>query len=148
MLKQSTNQKLPTFLQWARENEAFDVDDEFPIRRVLWGDKWNTITFVTDDFRYSIKFGGDKEYHEACDEITDAFIPNKVLCTKLVYEGESREMDVIIREANELDKEFCSKGSQNDWGITFAPTKLLPTQEKPARQKKRSAKQEADQPPF
>lgn len=148
MLKQSANQKLPTFLQWCKENDAFDDDCEFGISRVLWGDEWKTITFVTESFRYSIKLNSETQYSTACSEILDAFQPKKVLCVKLVYEGKTREMDVIIREANELDEGFCATGDQQEWGITFKHCKAPAQKPEPARQQKRSAKQKTEQPPF
>lgn len=60
----STIPKLPTFYQWLKSEEALTLGS-FPAQRIFCNEDWKTITIVTTDFRYGLKFDSSDAYNEA-----------------------------------------------------------------------------------
>lgn len=148
MFKQQAVTKLPTFLQFLKENELKETDFSSRIVKILWGDQWKSITFQTEEFRYSVKFNTKEEYEQGCREVLDAFQPNAPMSAWVIYGSESGEVEIDwVRVEPESDTEqFQFK--QWDWGLTSEPyTFKNPA---PASKKKPSAKltKTAETPPF
>jgi hypothetical protein len=73
MLSQSVNaqySKLPTARQYLKENPQ-EQGKVWNVDKILWGDKFRTITFFTECFRMSFKFNDDEEYRLGISEVLD-----------------------------------------------------------------------------
>lgn len=150
MLKQKAVTKLPTFLQFLKEQELRDTDFQSQIEKIFWSDDWNSITFQTAEFRYSVKFNFEEEYDKACREILDAFQPNAPMSAWVIYESKTGEVDIDWVRVEPEDNVEQFQFKQWDWGLTSEPYKAQ--KQKPARKKKPSSKmtppQSEEQPPF
>lgn len=148
MLKQQTSIKLPTWLQWLKEQDEITEPVTFLLDAIFWGDAYKTITFQTELFRYSIKFGGANEYREATDEVMDALPYKELTHAFLKYYPETKEMEVFLGEEAKEEGWELLDWKQFDWGIRFEFPK--PGQEKapsPAKQKKPAAKKQPPKQP-
>jgi hypothetical protein len=150
MFKQQAVTKLPTFLQFMKEQELKETDFSSQIKKILWGDQWKSITFQTDDFRYSVKFNSEEEYKDACRQVLDAFQPNAYMRAWINYESETGEVEVdwVCTESDDPSEGIIFK--QFDWGIVHdAFEKFKP---RPSSKKKPSAKltkpPKSEEPPF
>lgn len=150
MLKQQAVTKLPTFLQYLKEFDLRKTDFSSAIEKIFWSDDWNSITFQTAEFRYSIKFNNEAEYDKACREILDAFQPGKPMSAWVIYDSDSGEVDIdwvcVEPDIHRTQVQF----KQWDWGLTSEPYTVK--EKKPASRKKPSSKMTPppteEQPPF
>lgn len=152
MFKQQAITKLPTFLQFMKENELKDVDFVSQIAKVLWGDQWKSITFQTTDFRYSIKFNTDEEYREAINQVLDTFKPATPMSAWVIYTAESGEVEIdwVCVEPDSDAEQIQFK--QWDWGLVAEPFKAPKpapaSKKKPSAKLTRKATETAEQTPF
>lgn len=145
MLKQPAVTKLPTFLQYLKQFDMKETDFSAPIEKIFWSDDWNSITFQTSEFRYSIKFNNGTEYDNACREILDIFQPNAPMRAFVIYDSNTGEVDIDwVRVEPESDVEQV-QFKQWDWGLTSEPYTFKP--KKPASKKKPSSKMTPDPEP-
>lgn len=138
MFKQQAVTKLPTFLQFLKEEELREVDFSSRIVKILWGDKWKSITFQTEQFRYSVKFNSKEEYEQGCREVLDAFQPNAPMSAWVIYEARSGEVEITWVRAEPDDNLEQYQFKQWDWGLT--EEQFTPKSPAPASRKKPSAK--------
>lgn len=139
MFKQAAFTKLPTFLQFVKENDLKEQDFSSRIEKIFWGDAYKSITFQTEEFRYSLKFNSVEEYNEACRQVLDIFQPNASMLAWIHYESENCEVEVewVCSEPKDNSEQFQFK--QWEWGLTSEP--FTPKQKPaPASKKKPSAK--------
>lgn len=138
MFKQPAVVKLPTFLQFIKERELKETDFSSQISKILWGDTWKSITFQTDEFRYSVKFNTEEEYKDGCRKVLDAFQPDVQMHGWVEYQSEAGEVEVHWVC---LEPESDSEGrifKQWEWGLVHDPyAKAKP---RSSRKKKPSAK--------
>lgn len=152
MFKQQAITKLPTFLQFMKENELKDVDFVSQIDKVLWGDQWRSITFQTREFRYSIKFNTEEEYREAINQVLDAFKPATPMSAWVIYTAESGEVEIdwVCVEPEDNSEQIQFK--QWDWGLVAdaykAPSLAPASKKKPSAKLTRKAVSTEEQSPF
>lgn len=60
--------KTPTLRQWVDETPR-TVGTRFKLIRIFANDEWRTITFVTDEFKFNIKYSDKKEYERIDREL-------------------------------------------------------------------------------
>lgn len=138
MFKQQAISKLPTFLQFMKEQELKETDFSSRIEKILWGDQWKSLTFQTTDFRYNIKFDSEEAYEAACKEVLDAFQPNAPMCAWVEYTAETGEVEVVWVRVEPLAGSEQFQFRQWDWGLTSEPYQHK--EKAPAGKKKLSAK--------
>lgn len=148
MLKRKAVNKLPTLLQYLKEHELKESKVKAPIEKIFWSDDWCTITFQTDIFRYSIKFGSDEEYQEATKEILDAYNPKKPMDAWVVYGGDDDgDVDIVWEPESKVGIGLLYVWfKQWDWGLT-GEKRIATQKDLPASRKKPSSKIDPDTPP-
>lgn len=150
MFKRQAITKLPTFLQFMKEQELKETDFQSEIEKILWGDQWNTITFQTAEFRYSVKFDSEEDYEQGCREVLDAFQPDTKMSAWVIYDSDSGEVTV---DWASFEPESDAEGrifKQWGWGLVHDPyAKPKPrssSKKKPSAKLPKPPKEE--QPPF
>ena len=148
MLKRKAVEKLPTLLQYLKAEGLKNELVKAPIEKIFWSDDWISVTFQTDVFRYSIKFGSDEEYQEAIGQLLDSYSPSEPMDGWIVYDGDGNgDVDVIWEQ---VDKPISglqyTRFKQWDWGLTAEQFKFV-EKPSPARKKKPSSKMTPDTPP-
>lgn len=110
--------KLPTIKQYLKDNPQSEPRS-WIVNKILWGDKFRSITFFTEAFRYSIKFQTPDEYKASCAMILDEFQmqgENIVGYWTLYFEPDSEK--VMIDMEPPQDGKSYSVWKQWDWGLT------------------------------
>jgi len=92
--------KTPTLRQWVDE-AARTPGTRYPIIRVFANDEWRTITFVTDEFKFNIKYGDKKEYERIDRELGKILL--KHCRAGATYTGEY-QTEVEIVPASDADE--------------------------------------------
>lgn len=151
MLRKPLTVKLPTLNQFLTESESKSSDLVAQIEKIMWSDEWKSITFFTDEFRYTIKGKDRAEYDSMCGEVLDAIQAKKHQIFVLEYSGETGEVEVLIDEYTDKSPYPPCIAKQFDWGITIEEIKIRT--QTPARQtepssKAKKAATKPDETPF
>jgi len=85
--------KTPTLRQWVDEAPRTS-GDRFAIVRVFCNDEWRTVTVVTDEFKFNIKYSDKKDFDRIERELGKILLKH---CRAFVtYEGDYKtEVEVV-----------------------------------------------------
>lgn len=101
MFKSKSQPDLPTWYAWKKENKDSLGTIFCDVSRILVRDDYKTVTFFTEEFRYSLKFDTLDLYCEATDFLTS--LCDKCLVLYFHYDHEKEEADVEIRLMKDAD---------------------------------------------
>lgn len=117
--------KLPTFRVWLKNNPVSSDITTFAVEKILWSDKYRTITFFTEEFRYSFKCASKESLAKTCGDILDSFefLPGGLLHSAPIirYNRETGEV-VIVFQSDITDLGTCIQWKQFDWGLVTTGT--------------------------
>lgn len=145
MFKSTTQPKLPTWNSFKKETLVNEQTYQACISRVLWSEEWKSITFVTESFRYTVKFETKEAYDEAYETLRNGEVTPH-LCY-FTWEATTDEADVVFNpikdadsaaELNEFLLGMVIKFRSFPWGLVSDLAKL--PQPKPEDRKRRSGR--------
>lgn len=117
--------KLPTLKQYLKDNPQEGIAT-WSIDKILWGEKYKSITFFTIAFRYSVKFASKEEYDKACGMVLDEF---QMQGAKIVGQWELTldcESDKVMVGMTPLrDGGTYAVWKQFDWGLVTGNDELV-----------------------
>ncbi len=119
MFQERLNAKLPTLRQWIAENEVTSGTFEFAVEKVLWGDKYRSVTFFSSQFRHSIKFPSAEAYAEATRNMMDGMTSDYFVATSIILEAEEQAITVLWEPPTIETAMITHKVTQFDWGLTL-----------------------------
>lgn len=119
MFQERLNAKLPTLRQWIAENEVTSGTFEFAVEKVLWGDKYRSVTFFSSQFRHSIKFPTSEAYSEATRNMMDGMTSDYFVTTAIILEAEEQAITVLWEPPTLETASRVHKVTQFDWGLTL-----------------------------
>jgi hypothetical protein len=103
--------------QWLKEHPQTQLT-AWTIEKVLWGDKFKTITFFTDEFRYSAKFQTPDEYQAHVNMLMDEFPMqgNTIIGNLYLYfDPESGAINIDFKPLQSEEQYYVWR--QFDWGL-------------------------------
>lgn len=132
--------KLPTHRQFIKANPPAEPITRWSIERVFWSSEWKSVTFVTSEFRYTIKADDKEGYSELTNSLMDAYTPDGFVYAEIFYNSEAREWVVFWEVPFDYPEEEPSKVDKFDWGFVVKPAgderpkqpKALASKKKPA----------------
>lgn len=107
----STPVALPSFFTWAKDEELF-MAGEYTAERIFCSEQWKTITVVTSDFKYNLKFKTVAEYLQAVKNI-HKLMKKLIIAKVLVVNAKEHKFILDLAGAQETKPK---KLDQKDWG--------------------------------
>lgn len=137
-----SNVKLPTFRLWLRDNPVTSDMTTFAIEKILWSDKYRTITFFTKEFRYSYKCSDEQDLIDTCGMILDSFEsqPDGYLHAAPLMRYESETGDVVLTfDSHVTEHGTCLLWKQFEWGLVITGTGDYTPKAKPKTKRRSSS---------
>lgn len=132
--------KLPTHRQFIKANPPVETFTDWAVERVFWSSEWKNVTFVTSEFRYTIKADDKEGYSELTNSLMDAYTPDGFVYTEIVYDRVAKEWIVYWEPPADYPGQPLSKVDKFDWGFVVKPAgDEKPKEPKPPADKKKPA---------
>lgn len=92
--------RTPTFRTWAK-SPAYKQDETYPVVRVFANDEWNTLTFVTDEFRVNFKYPSGKDYKKVYEQVSKILTKHCRVAIRTVSDSRA---DIQLDAASDADE--------------------------------------------